>query len=217
MASHWVGALMTSTVLHVTSLLSICSAAILAAVALWVKVEERHVPPALIAWYIVIGCLIAVAYVLHNAAVKKTAVSAVPSCCRVTLVAVCIVMTIPLLLGGFHRARVDALTRDSEVAVTRSLIRGSLFAVELYSEDFGHIPTEADGFEVLLGTGGARKVYLSARSVPLDTWGTPLRYSVKHGRPVVWSLGRDRTPGTKDDIIAEGGENQYKTVGPTTK
>jgi hypothetical protein len=81
-------------------------------------------------------------------------------------------------------------------------IRNAREAVLLYQFEFGKLPSESEGLEVLVHPlrGSA---FLS--SVPADPWERPLRYrtgSELEGGFEIRSAGPDGVPGTEDDVVA---------------
>jgi hypothetical protein len=193
---------MTTTVLRILWPLAAVLATLLTAFVFWIKIEERHIPVAILAWHAVIGLLVAVAYALRHLELKRT-VGSPADARRLILVALCIWAAVSLLLAGLHRVRIEASSRAGQDAGTRSVMKATLAAVQMYAEDFGHIPTEQEGLHILIRN-SRNKNYLFGPEIPRDAWGNPLRYSVKNGRPIVWSVGQDGKPDTRDDIISKG-------------
>jgi general secretion pathway protein G len=52
----------------------------------------------------------------------------------------------------------------------------------------GRYPDASEGLNVLMES-------RQLPQLPLDPWGTPYRYSLEGGKPVVTSLGSDQAPG----------------------
>jgi hypothetical protein len=79
-------------------------------------------------------------------------------------------------------------------------------ALSAYARDCGSFPSEGQGLNALrenLGVPNWAGPYAET-ALFTDAWGNMLRYSVKDGRPRVWSCGPDGQCGTEDDIISEG-------------
>ena len=79
-----------------------------------------------------------------------------------------------------------------------------LAAIEDYRRDVGVVPIAEFGLSALVSDGtqsGWLEPYLVPAEVPLDPWGRPYRYDLdRTGIPVVYSVGPDGKPGTRDDV-----------------
>ena len=103
------------------------------------------------------------------------------------------------------RTRMGVGTQDPRDLVNRNqlteLVRNVGNAFRKYVADTGHIPTQEDGYTVLIqnthGKSGWSGPYLEGVVPPVDSWGRPLRYTMREGQTagqeigVVYSLGED--------------------------
>ncbi|MFC1461730.1 type II secretion system protein GspG [Verrucomicrobiota bacterium] len=152
-------------------------------------------------WYIGIGFLFAVAFFLNQVASKKR-IGLLRNFWLVALIAVCIWTAVSGLLFRWGKIKTGARMRSAEQAATRTTIQNTHLMVQLYSNDFGRIPTEQEGLNILIDNQEGSN-YSWNSEIPCDTWRNPLQYSVRDGKPVIWSLGEDGKPGTRDDIFPD--------------
>lgn len=97
----------------------------------------------------------------------------------------------PTLMGQLSRSRAKAAQLQ---------LKSTLSAVELFREDVGRYPTQAEGLAVLLKTPPGADAWTGPYvedSVALnDPWGQPILYTLTaNGRPQVKTLGADGKPG----------------------
>ncbi len=99
----------------------------------------------------------------------------------------------PSLLGQLARARVKTANLQLEATVT---------SLDLFKDDVGRYPTQAEGLAILVSDGadthGWLGPYLKSAKALNDPWGRPLVYALGgDGSATVTSLGADGRPGGK--------------------
>jgi len=75
-------------------------------------------------------------------------------------------------------------------------------ATRIFAKECGRLPTEEEGFIVLLsnpGIEGWDGPYITL--IKPDPWDQPYRYTTTNGIAIITSCGPDRQPGTTDDIV----------------
>ncbi len=102
------------------------------------------------------------------------------------VVAIAIITMLSSAVGVYAIARY----RDSRVDVARTELETLEGQLDAYVAVVGRYPDPAQGFAPLV----ERRL---VKELPVDPWGTPFRWRLAHGTPVVTSLGEDG---------AEGGE-----------
>lgn len=105
--------------------------------------------------------------------------------------------TLTLTVVSFSSPSKNAMEK-----ATRGTIANIRVALDIYKVDCMTFPREVNWFLALktnLGVKGWDGPYI--RAVPsYDAWGTPFRYTLFDGKPVVTSAGRDMEFDTADDI-----------------
>ena len=106
----------------------------------------------------------------------------------------------PSLLGQLARARVKTANLQLESTAT---------SLDLFKDDIGRYPTQAEGLNALVADPGAEGwlgPYLKSAKALNDPWGRPLAYALAtDGAASVTSLGADGKPGGKgvdQDLVA---------------
>jgi general secretion pathway protein G len=134
---------------------------------------------------------------------RRTAFTLVEVLIVLAILGVIAAMVAPQILG-----RQDQANRDA----ARLSIKGLEQALEMYALDHtGEYPPTATGLEVLViaqqNDPNWKGPYLkNSTDLPKDPWGTPIQYQYpgqnqgNQDKPDLWSMGRDRTSGTADDI-----------------
>ena len=87
----------------------------------------------------------------------------------------------------------------ARVKATQASINNIHLAVDRFKVDNGRYPTEKEGLEILVNPRPSWQI-VGSNGIPTDPFGTPFRYTLTNGVPVVISAGPDRTFGTRDDI-----------------
>lgn len=94
-----------------------------------------------------------------------------------------------------------ALAQDSaEVLRAKHDIRQLVTAVNLFKLERGRLPTNDEGFAILVASPTDRwPVYLTA--IPVDPWGRPYRYAIpgRAGDYEIYTLGADGRAGGEGD------------------
>jgi len=99
---------------------------------------------------------------------------------------------------NFGSPRKDAMRK-----ATRGSIANITLGLDTFQTDTGRYPTEKEGLDILInnsGLGNWKGPYMRTNEVPKDSWGTPFRYTLTNGVPLVISAGPDMKLGTSDDI-----------------
>jgi len=114
----------------------------------------------------------------------------------VIIIGTLVAMVLPRLTGRSEQARVQVAEADisSNIAI----------ALKLYEMDNGNFPSTEEGLNALLNKPAAalnwNGPYLE--KTPLDSWGKLYQYKCpgEHKDYDLYSLGKDGTEGTEDDV-----------------
>lgn len=109
-----------------------------------------------------------------------------------SLIEIVVVITIIAMLTAAVAVYAIGVQRSSQRSTARLDVKNALTALELYRAMHGRYPEPSEGFAPLLKA-------KTLKSEPRDPWGTPLRWSLVDGEPVVASLGADGAVGGKDE------------------
>ncbi|MBU4428849.1 MAG: type II secretion system protein GspG [Verrucomicrobia bacterium] len=86
---------------------------------------------------------------------------------------------------------------------TAAVLNSFKTAIQQYTKDCGSPPSETFGLSALMtnsgGVSGWAGPYLKWKE-DADAWGTPYRYKLIDGKPVVISAGPDKNFETRDDL-----------------
>lgn len=127
-----------------------------------------------------------------------------------TLMEILLVLAILGVIMGLVLPNLLSSQRDANIKATRvaiNLVEQSLKIYALHHD--GEYPPSGAGLEVLISPSGNdpkwKGPYVESATVPADAWGNPLQYQYPGqnqvgGKPDIWSIGPDKTPGTEDDI-----------------
>ncbi|MBL7077962.1 MAG: type II secretion system protein GspG [Kiritimatiellae bacterium] len=113
-----------------------------------------------------------------------------------------------VIVGGLLLVRVSARFGKTQRRSTLGMVAVNAVetlttATRIFAKECGRIPTEKEGFIVLLsnpGIEGWDGPYITL--IKPDPWEQPYRYTVTNGIATIASCGPDQAPGTDDDIIA---------------
>jgi len=90
---------------------------------------------------------------------------------------------------------------------TEAMLNSFKTAIQQYTKDCGSPPSEIVGLSALMinsgGVSGWAGPYLKWKE-DTDAWGTPYRYKLIDGKPVVISAGPDKIFETRDDLQTLG-------------
>lgn len=126
-----------------------------------------------------------------------------------TLIEILIVVTIMVALASMVLPRLTGRSEQAKVSIAKSDINANIsMALKLYELDNGDFPTTEQGLKALLAKPSSNPVprnwngpYIEKE--PLDPWGSPYQYQYSGSKTdgyKLYSLGRDGTEGTEDDI-----------------
>lgn len=109
----------------------------------------------------------------------------------IVIIALIAAVLTPSLLGQLSRARAKTATLQLESTAT---------SLDLFKDDIGRYPTEAEGLKALVtapdGAKGWLGPYLKSDKALNDPWGHPLVYATNaDGTAKVTTLGADDKPG----------------------
>jgi len=108
------------------------------------------------------------------------------------ILALIVGLVAPQVLGYLGRAR--SQSADVQIDNLKS-------ALSLYLVDMGRYPSSSEGLEALIkappGAASWRGPYVEDGELPMDPWGRAFEYELTAdgGRPRVFTLGADATPG----------------------
>jgi general secretion pathway protein G len=122
-----------------------------------------------------------------------------------TLLELLVVIVIIGLLAGIVAPNLFRQLGSSEITTARAQMDALVKALDQYRLELGHYPHAQQGLEALMhapaGESRWRGPYLR-KEVPLDPWGSPYVYQSPgpDGQDfLLYSLGKDRTPGGDGD------------------
>ena len=107
------------------------------------------------------------------------------------------------LFAGVVCVNFGSPTKNAMPKATRASIENAYMALETFKMDNGRYPTEKEGLASLITNPAIPSwngPYIRPTQIPADPWGTPYRYILTNGVPLVISAGPDMRFGTKDDI-----------------
>ncbi len=114
------------------------------------------------------------------------------------ILAVIIGLVVPNLMKGKTKADIDA---------AKVQIKAVDDAAEMYALDHdGDYPPSVEAMMSSPGNDPKWKgPYFKGNKAPADAWNNPIQYQSpgthqSEGRPDIWSMGKDKTSGTADDI-----------------
>lgn len=118
-------------------------------------------------------------------------------------IVVFLLINVPWLIEG-NKARQKAYYQRTEW-----MIHCFQEAIQKYTKDCGAPPNELQWLMINPGAAGWAGPYIKINPVfywlhRYDAWGTPYRYELIDGKPVIISAGHDKVFGTKDDIVMHG-------------
>jgi general secretion pathway protein G len=96
-------------------------------------------------------------------------------------------------------------------SATRAALASYDVALKMFRLDTGNYPTTEQGLKVLVdGTGvpGWKGPYILRNHGPVDSWGTPYRYTYRTNGFAIRSAGADAHFDTDDDVVTEDASNQ---------
>jgi general secretion pathway protein G len=119
-----------------------------------------------------------------------------------TLVEIMVVVIILGLLATMGTIGVRAALEKAKVKTTQARCKELEDTVETFTLDHNanQLPTGEDMWEFLLGEGA-----LKDKRVPKDAWGGVFRVNrLDDGNFEVWSMGKDGSADTEDDVFRDG-------------
>ncbi len=112
-----------------------------------------------------------------------------------------------VIVGGILLARVSArfgkARHRTRGMVAVEAVETLATATRIFAKECGRVPTEDEGFIVLLSNPGIQGwdgPYITL--IKPDPWEEPYRYTTSNGTAIITSCGPDQKPGTDDDIVA---------------
>ncbi|MBT3297055.1 MAG: hypothetical protein HN919_14425 [Verrucomicrobia bacterium] len=117
-----------------------------------------------------------------------------------------IALAVLAVVGGLLLVRVAAprkTHRRTRSLVALEAVDTLATATSIFEEECGRVPTDAEGFIVLIsnpGIPGWDGPYINL--IKPDPWEEPYRYSASNGVARIASCGPDKLPDTADDIVA---------------
>ncbi len=128
-----------------------------------------------------------------------------------TLIELLVVLMILGLLAGLVGPRVLKYMGGAKSDTARLQIEEFGAGLDLYHLEVGRYPTTEEGLESLsrapAGVDNWNGPYLKKKTIPMDPWGRPYRYSSpgENGDYDLYSLGRDNADGGEgedEDIVS---------------
>jgi len=122
-----------------------------------------------------------------------------------TLIELLVALVILGLLVGLVGPRVMKYVGGAKSDTTRIQIEDMVTALDMYSLEVGHYPSQNQGLESLIvepsGVDGWNGPYLRKQVVPKDAWGQEYHYRHpgEHGPFDIFSYGADNSPGGEKD------------------
>ena len=122
-----------------------------------------------------------------------------------TLIELLVALVILGLLVGLVGPRVMKYVGGAKSDTTRIQIEDMVTALDMYSLEVGHYPSQNQGLESLImepsGVDGWNGPYLRKQVVPKDPWGQEYHYRHpgEHGPFDIFSYGADNSPGGEKD------------------
>lgn len=115
----------------------------------------------------------------------------------VIIIGVLVAMVMPRLVGRSEEARITAAKADINANLA--------LALDLFELDNGRYPTTQEGLNALKNKPSALTNWKGPyiKKIPIDPWGQPYKYNFpgRHDNDYdLFSLGKDGTEGTSDDI-----------------
>ncbi len=115
-----------------------------------------------------------------------------------TLIEVLLVVAILGILASVVVVNFAGKGKGARISTTRTSIKAVETALGLYEVDIGRFPSSLDSLAKNDGSANWNGPYL--KTVPADTWGTPLSYTVEGNSVKIVSAGPDLAMGSADDI-----------------
>jgi general secretion pathway protein G len=144
-----------------------------------------------------------------------------------TLIEILLVLTLIGLMAGMAIFAIGGQKGPAQVKICKGLLDQIAQALETYSMQIGHYPTEEEGgLDALINKPGYASEALAAewhgpylRQAPMDPWGNKVMYQMNQAGSTdpsalpfkLWSYGIDGQDGTEDDVV------YGVTPGATTK
>ena len=124
-----------------------------------------------------------------------------------TLIEVMVVMVIIAIMSALIAPRLMDRMHDGRITATQSQLTPLKQAISMFELDFGRVPNQSEGLDILLSPPENSKRYLDSKDLPMDGWKNPFVYQApgeEQATYTVSSLGADGIPGGSErnsDIV----------------